>query len=473
MSTVTRPAGQAAKRVSAENEALALRIADACVSIDPATIPDNVIEKVKVCLRDLIGCAIESHALPWSRQAIALAQPVATHSRRASIIAESIRASFADAAFANAVMGHGLVREDMHSGSVSHLGIVVLPTLLALSQYRRVSGRRFCAAAMIGYEVGAKVGQAAMSPEIARIHRPTGISGPIGAAAAGAYLLGLDRDAISSAIALGANTTLGFNQWAHTGGSEMFFQAGFAARNALSAALLAEAGAFASPSALDGEAGLFASLDRRASVSAITIFDGAPEILSVYHKPVPACNFAQTPTQAALAIARKSKMAPETIASIRIRVPRAGMMYPGCNHSGPFAHILQAKMSIQYNVAAALIRGSVSEQNFTLLNDPVLGRLISVMTLQVDDSMTQAYPAQQGGEVEVTDSGGSSQRIRLDNVVNATDQEVRDRFQREATAAYGDARAGRLEDSIQNIEQAQYAGELAEQFALAGNTVAR
>ena len=93
------------------------------------------------------------------------------------------------------------------------------------------------------------------------------------------------------------------------------------------------------------------------------------------------------------------------------------------------------------------------------------------MTLQVDDSMTQAYPAQQGGEVEVTDAGGDSQRIRLDNVVNATDQEVRERFQREVTAAYGDARAGRLEHSIQNIEQARHAGELAEQFALSENTV--
>ena len=37
--------------------------------------------------------------------------------------------------------GHGLVREDMHSGSISHLGIVVLPVLLALSQYRRIGGR--------------------------------------------------------------------------------------------------------------------------------------------------------------------------------------------------------------------------------------------------------------------------------------------------------------------------------------------
>lgn len=466
MSTVTRPPRKAAKPATAGDEALALSIANACLSIDPATISADVIAKVKVCLRDLIGCAVESRALPWSRQAIALAQPVATQSRSASIISESIRASFADAAFANAVMGHGLVREDMHSGSVSHLGIVVLPALLALSQYRQVSGLRFCAAAMIGYEVGAKVGRAAMSPEIARIHRPTGISGPVGAAAAGAYLLGLDRDAVVSAIALGANTTLGFNQWAHTGGSEMFFQAGFAARNALSAALLAEAGAFASPSALDGEAGLFASLDKRASASTVTMFDEAPEILNVYHKPVPACNFAQTPSQAALAIARKSHIVPQRITSICIRVPRAGMMYPGCNHSGPFAHVLQAKMSIQYNVAAALIKGGVSENNFTLLDDPTLHRLISIMTLQVDDSMTRAYPTQQGGEVEVTDNEGNSQRIRLDNVVHATDSEVQERFQREMAAAYGDAHAGKLEDFIANIERTGNAGELAEQLAI-------
>jgi len=465
MSTATKPAERSASGVSPDNEPLALRIADACVSIDPATIPDNVIDKIKVCLRDLIGCAVESRALPWSRQAVALAQPVATQSHGAAIIAESIRASLADAAFANAVMGHGLVREDMHSGSVSHLGIVVLPTLLALSQYRQVSGRHFCAAAMIGYEVGAKIGRAAMSPEIARIHRPTGISGPVGAAAAGAYLLALDRDAMASAIALGANTTLGFNQWAHTGGSEMFFQAGFAARNALSAALLAQAGAFASPSALDGEAGLLASLDRRASASGINLFDAAPEILSVYHKPVPACNFAQTPTQAALAIARKSNVAPDRIASIHIRVPRAGMLYPGCNHIGPFTHILQAKMSIQYNVAAALIKGSVSEQNFTLLDDPLLHRLISIMTLQIDDSMTQAYPAQQGGEVEVTETGGDSRRIRLDDVVNATDHEVRARFLREVTAAYGEVRAEKLENFIEQIERKSNASELAAQLA--------
>ncbi len=466
MSSVIQPVNEGPGRATMPEAALALRIADTCGRFDPARLSDDAIEKVKTCLLDLIGCAIEARELPWSRQAKTLAQPVADRGRSARIIAEPIAASYADAAFANAVMGHGLVREDMHSGSVSHLGIVVLPALLALSQYRPVSGRQFCAAAVIGYEVGAKIGRAAMSPEIARIHRPTGVSGPVGAAAAGAYLLGLNRDAMASAIALGANTTLGFNQWAHTGGSEMFFQAGFAARNALSAAMLAEAGAFASPSALDGEAGLLASLGRRACATNVSLFEDSPEILNVYHKPVPACNFAQTPSQAALVIARKSGIHPDKIKSIRVRVPRAGMLYPGCNHQGPFDHILQAKMSIQYNVAGALLHGSVSEDNFRQLDDPTLHRIISLMTLEIDDAMTAAYPNQQGGEVEISCVDGSVQRVRLEDVVNATALEVSERFHAQATKAFGDAAAKDIEDFIDGIERAQYAGKLAELFGV-------
>ncbi|HUU71903.1 MAG TPA: MmgE/PrpD family protein [Burkholderiales bacterium] len=465
MSAVIRPADNA--EPGPVQASLAIRIADACVSQRSTDLSVEVIEKVKTCLFDFVGCAIESRDLPWSVQAGATAQSVAAESGGASIIGTSTMSSHADAAFVNAVMGHGLVREDMHSGSVSHLGIVVLPTTLALSQYRQVNGRQFCAAVIAGYEVGARVGRAAITPEIARIRRPTGISGPIGAAAAGACVLGLDREATVSAIALGTNTTLGFNQWALTGGSEMFFQAGFAARNALTAARLAEAGAYASPSCLDGEAGLFASLDKRSAASSVTVFDGEPEIMSVYHKPVPACNFAQTPSQAALAVVRRSSLSPERIVSIRIRVPRAGMLYPGCNHCGPFAHILQAKMSIQYNVAAALLTGDMSESNFSLLDDPSLRRLIGMIRLEVDDEMTQAYPGQQGGEVEVEDIDGKTHRVRLADVVNASASDVRDRFRREAAKAFGDEHAMKIEAFIDDIDNADNAGRLNELLGVA------
>ena len=443
-------------------EPLAARIARAAVSLSPADLPAEVTAKVKLCLFDLIGCAFEARDLPWSRQAVQMAERLTdAGATGAAMIGAPTLSTYTDAAFANAVMAHGLVREDMHAGSISHLGIVVLPTLLALAQYRRVSGRDFIAAAAVGYEVGGQIGRAVMDAELARIFRPTGVTGPSAAAAAGARLLRLGADATTSAIALAANTLVGFNQWAHTGGSEMFFHAGFAARNAVTAARLAELGAFASPTALDGEAGLFAALRKQSAGSKIALFQGQPEILSVYHKPVPACNFAQTACQAALRIAREHNCAPERIAAIIVRVPRAGAMYPGCDYSGPFTHILQGKMSIQYNVAAALIMGGVSERNFTLLDDATLHRLIGVTSLEVDDAMTQAYPSQQGGAVEVREAGGATPRVRLDDVVNATAADVRERFRAAAQSVVGAVQAREIEHGIDGLDASDNAGQLA------------
>ena len=437
---------------------LAARMARAVLDVQARDLPVEVKDKTKLCLMDFIGCAFESRDLPWSWQAKQLAAAVTGSG--ASIIGAPGSVAFGDAALANAVMGHGLVREDMHSGSISHLGIVVLPALLALAQYRRVSGADFLAAAVAGYEAGGQIGRALMDAEVAKIHRPTGITGPIAAAAAGARLLGLNIEQATTAIALGANMTAGFNQWAHTGGSEMFFQAGFAARNALGAVRLAESGAFASPSALDGVAGLFAALGKPSAASKVALFKAAPEILSVYHKPVPACNFAQTASQAALGIAREGKFPFERIAAITIRVPRAGKLYPGCDSVGPFAHVLQAKMSIQYNVAAALIEGGVSEKNFTLLTDARLHRLLELTKLEIDDAMTRAYPGRQGGEVEVRDSNGATQRLRLEDVVNATTMEVQSRFRAAAAEALGQARALAIEACIDTLEHSEDVGEL-------------
>jgi len=455
MSTVARAPNSAP--ILQAHEPLAVRMARAASSVTLEALPAEIITKTKVCLFDLIGCAFESRDLPWSTQAVGLATHVP---QGATIIGYPGSTTCFDAAFANAVMGHGLVREDMHSGSISHLGIAVLPALLALSQYRSVRGADLIAATAVGSEVGGQIGRALMDAEVARIHRPTGVTGPVAAAAAGARLLKLDVEQTTTAIALGANTVAGYNQWAHTGGSEMWFQAGFAARNGATAARLAENGAFVSPSALDGEAGLFAAFRKRSAASGIELFAGLPEMLTVYHKPVPACNFAQTACQAALGVARESRVQPDAIATIVVRVPRAGALYPGCDYSGPFTHVLQAKMSIQYNVAAALIAGSVSERNFTLLNNATLHRLIGRTTLEIDDEMTRAYPGKQGGEVSVTEVGGASHRIRLEDVVNATAQDVRARFRAAAAGVLGQGRAEEVERAIDGLESCEDVGEV-------------
>src|SRR5262245_49842681 len=119
---------------------LSRRLVQAARRLTFESLVPEVVAKVKICLLDYLSCAYESLDLPWSLQAmqIAAAGP-------AAVVGSSQSASPADAAFVNAILGHGLVREDMHTGSVSHLGVVMFPTLLALAEGCAVKGRDYIA----------------------------------------------------------------------------------------------------------------------------------------------------------------------------------------------------------------------------------------------------------------------------------------------------------------------------------------
>jgi 2-methylcitrate dehydratase PrpD len=429
---------------------LSRSIARAALAVSPGDLPISVIDKVKIGLLDMLSCALEARSLPWGCQAIQMASRAPDG--LASVIGTRFRVSTGDAAFVNATLGHGLVREDMHTGAVSHLGVVIYPTLLACAQRKPVTGQAFILAAACGYEIGAAVGRALVDKDFVRLHRPTGTTGPIAGAVAGSLALGLDEDAMVSAIGLAANTAGGLNEWPYSGGDEMFFHPGFAARNAVTAVELAELGALASETALDGRSGLFASLNRSDRVSAVTPFrDGTWEILSVYYKPAPACNYAQTACQAALAL---SSVRSGDIEKVEIRCSAAAVAYPGCDYIGPFDRILQAKMSIQYCVAATLAQGKIAESNYHLLNDPEVMRLVGLTTLEAGDDFTSHYPEKQGSEVTVHLRNGETRTCRLEDVAPATPDEIRARFGSVCRSAKT------IEDFIDNLEHQQDVGAL-------------
>lgn len=406
-------------------------------------LPPEVIAKVKTGLFDFLSCAFEARDLPWGCQAIRIAGAAQGD---ATVIGTPVRSSPAEAAFANATLGHGLVREDMHAAAVSHLGVVIYPALLALAQQQRVDGRDFIAGAVCGYEVGASIGRAIMDQEMVRRFRPTGITGPLAGAIAGSRMLSLDEDTSVSALGFAANCTGGLNEWPYCGGDEMFFHPGFAARSAVTAVQLALAGARASESALDGRAGLFAGLGKSGCIQRVRPFGGLFEILSVYYKPAPACNYAQTSTQAAAAVAKQPNFRSRDIAAITVKAPEAAIRYPGCDYAGPFERILQAKMSIQYCVAAVLARGEIQEANYHALDDPEIKRLASITTLAVDPALTAGYPQAQGAEIIIHLRDGRTLREKLADVIPATPEEIRARFRSACPSASA------IEEMIEELE---------------------
>src|SRR6185295_1708904 len=118
-------------------------------AVNAEGLPPEAYGKARLALRDFLSCVFESKDLPQSVQAKA--------------------AGHGDLAFVSAVLGHGLVREDMHTASVSHLGIVVFPTLLALAQENQATGLDLLRAAVCGYEAGAALGRALMDAENVRV----------------------------------------------------------------------------------------------------------------------------------------------------------------------------------------------------------------------------------------------------------------------------------------------------------------
>ncbi len=445
------------------------RMVDEAAAFGPDRLTPGIRAKARLCLLDFLSCALEAAPLPWSRQAAAVAAP-----GDAATILGGGRSTAEDAAFANAVAGHGLVREDMHAPSIAHLGVVVWPTLLALAEGRAVNGLALIRAAALGYEIGGRLGRVVITPEVARLFRPTGIVGPYAAALAGAALLGLDAEATCGALGLAANGSAGLNEWPRHGADEMYFHPGFAARNALRSLALAQAGARASPTIVEGPAGTVAAYARQAAPERIALFPGgAAEILAVFNKPVPACNFAQSPCQAALAALRQARATGDEVAAVRVDTYAAALGYPGCAHPGPFATPLQAKMSIVFGVAAALARGEIAEANYARLDDPEIRRLAGVTELRLDPVLDAAFPAKQGTRVTLRLKDGRETARAMDDVAFADAALVEARFRAAATQTLGPERAAAILADVAALDALPDAGRIARACALTPGMEAR
>jgi 2-methylcitrate dehydratase PrpD len=416
------------------------------------TYSSDTLGKAQYCLMDFLTSCLTTGHFSWVAQArdVAAANS-AGQTGGAPIIGTPHRVSIQDAAFANAVAGHSLVRDDMHLASVSHLGVVVVPTALALAAQHADSGKRLLEALVCGYEAGCKLGGMLMDVETARKFRPTGMIGAFAAAATAAKLLRLDKDSTAHALAFAANYITGLNEWAAWGSDDMYFHPGIAARNGITAALLAQAGAVAGAGALDGKAGLFSALGKTLPASLPLPFCEEPEIMKVFFKQVPACNYAQTSAQVALKSRQDHGVLPQDIEQVGIHVPYAAAHYPGCDYSGPFESILQARMSIHFNVASALLAGDYHDNHYRDFDNPDIANLATRITVHVDNKLSQAYPARQGARIDINTRDGKTVSSFLDDLLSASPDEIEARFLEAAGEAYGNVQARSLLDALMNL----------------------
>jgi 2-methylcitrate dehydratase PrpD len=265
-----------------------------------------------------------------------------------------------------AVAGHVLDFDDLHMESTTHISAVCVPTALATGG----GAKAYLAAAGVMARLGSALGWAHYS---AGWHATCTAGAPASAAGA-AVALGLTKQQIATAIALAVPGAGGVQRAFGTDGKSL--QVGFAVDAGIRAARLAAAGARADPSALDawvilvgGDPGAaqpgLADQEPpggRQSAGSQAVLSGPAVPGGLAVKLYPCCYALQRPISALAELARVRPLDPSLVSRIVLRTPEAAVK-PLIHHRPVTG--LQAKFSLEYAAAAALLDGYPGFASFT------------------------------------------------------------------------------------------------------------
>lgn len=340
-------------------------------------MPAEAFRRARIALLDCIGCAIAGARYPSSSLLLDFVRECGG-APQATVIGTDLRTSAPDAALANGMLSSALLYEDTCLIMPGHSTATLLPVLLALGETRHLSGQSLLEAYVVGFELEAALGPAIGPDHYERGWHATATVGTMGATAAACRLLGLDAPRVQ--MALGIATSLAAGSRQNFGAMMQAFHSGVAARNGVTAALLAQRGFSADPAILESRMG-FCNLYGigTAKLDAAMAGLGRDYALlgpNLYLKLYP-CGFPlQRPIDCALELANAHQLLADDIEEIRCGVHY--LIPETVFHVDPQT-ALQGRTSIPYCVARAILDRRMGLAQFTdaKVQDPAVRALMS------------------------------------------------------------------------------------------------
>ncbi|MCA9736257.1 MAG: MmgE/PrpD family protein [Gemmatimonadota bacterium] len=361
--------------------------------------PDDL-DRAERYVRDWLGCWAAGGTTPPGRA-------LRAHAAGEDALDERL--------FVAAALSHITETDDLHRGSVTHPGCVVVPTALVLGHALQVSGARVLHAVLAGYEAMLRVGEA-LGPAHYRLFHNTATAGVFGSAAAAATLLDLDEDAWVWAFGNAGTQAAGLWQFNEDATMSKHLHAGHAASAGARAARLAHQGFTGPDCILEGERGFFRALCPDADPEAILRPASGWKLPETSLKPYPCCRHTHPAIDAALMLRPRLEAAGTLSGSLRsLRISTYGAGRDVTDAPAPTT-TYAAKFSMQFCVASALLRGSPGLSSFegSALEDPTVRAAMAVAGVDEDPGLEAAYPARWGAVVEVVDGAGRTWVERCD-----------------------------------------------------------
>lgn len=390
-------------------------LADFIAGFDVDALPGAVHARTLELVADGTGCLLAAANAAFSTgRLIAAFVRDQGGTPEASVVGNGFRTGCVHAALANGTMGYACDFEPHHPEAILHPIAVMIPTALALGERVGARGAQFLAAVGLGCEVEYRVSMAlGPAEQYALGFHPSAVCGCFGATAAAAWLLGLDAEAVTRALGLAACQASGLMAWeSDPSENARPFQMGMAARNGITAALLAARGFGGPVGVFDHGHTVFKAFSRapRAELLAESLGARWDGVAGLAIKPYPCVSFLHPALDALFALVAEHDLHPKQIEAIVLRFPRSGVH---CVDDNPLR-----SHCAQYVLPTALVRGRLEVADlFTdrRASDPQIRALSRRVRVEPDDGELEArFPERYATELEVRTTSGKVLRRRND-----------------------------------------------------------
>jgi 2-methylcitrate dehydratase PrpD len=432
-------------------------LAEYTASLDFRDLPEPVAAQAKIVLLDTLASMLAASGPEFA--ASRLVQGFvrdAGGTPHASVAGLSDRLPAMHAAFANGTMADNIEMDDSHPRTGAHIAAAVVPAALAVAEWKRRSGTKLMESIVAAYDVEARAILAANASSMySRGFHPSAVFGAFGAATAASKALALDAAKTAHALGLAGCQASGLMAWeADPTQMPKSLQLGIAARNGVTAAILAEAGFVGPPAIFEGRYNATEAFSDQATMAPLTEELGSRyEITLTGLKRYPMCRFLHASLDAFFEIQQTEKPSPSEIEQITIRMPHAGV--PIVDNNELRSH------SAQYVLSLAAVRGAlqVADVYRDERDDPAIASMMNRVQV-VGDARLDADAAGRFSEpavVEVRMKDGRLHTARADAAGGDPEKplswdDVVQKFQRLATPVAGTGRAAEIIALVENLD---------------------
>jgi len=431
------------------------QLADYAIHEQSSKLPPEVIHHAKRAVIDWYASLLPGSIVT---PAILLEEAFAEDlDRGRARLATGRRATLRAAAMINGAASHSVEFDDIYRDAGYHPGSPVISAALAAAQASGASGEKFLRGVIVGYEISTRIGTAVM-PSHYKYWHTTGTVGAFGAAAAAATVLGATKEQFMHALATVGSFASGLKQAFLSQAMTKPLHGGHAADAGCWAAMAAIKGVTGALDIIEGESGFGNAMSVNPDWSKATKGLGKDyHINHVTFKNHGCCGHTFPSIDGVLHLQSEHKFTHKDIKHVKLATYKAGLdIIDNANPEGAY----QAKFSIQYTVAHALVHGSVRLNAFLpeRLIDADVRELIKKIEPVADPEISKGYPGRRESRVEIELNDGRKfehfQPYRKgDPELPLTDEELNEKFLELAEPVLGKPAAASLLEQLWKTEK--------------------